>query len=98
MIRTTSIPLSTTPTAIITTATTWANTRDAGASDPVPLQVFNVSTAADVHVTGSSASTVGMIIPPRTAQQFSLWATEQVWGVTTAGSTGTVIVMAGRQQ
>lgn len=51
-------------TAILSSATTWANTKGASLYDPVVLTLKNHSTATNAAINASSASTVGLLVGP----------------------------------
>lgn len=98
--QTTVIELSTTPTAIISTATTWANLRGATLYDPVPLLIVNESTVLPVRIGGNAAAsgTTGAGVPLGISGgtvNYTLLADGALFGWTTA-STGRVTVQAGR--
>lgn len=93
---TTSIDLSTTPVALISTATTWANTKGASVSDKTAFSIFNNS-GIPIRISGS-ASTAATGFPVGSSATFNtdLMQADTIFAFTTA-STGNVIVIAGRQ-
>lgn len=95
---TTSIDISTTPAAVISTGTTWAHLRGASLNDPVPFTLFNDSVIR-IHVGGSSAITSAQASMPVLSSGYlnaGLIASEPLFAVT-SGSTATIRVSAGRQ-
>lgn len=98
MFATTVIQLSTAPTALISTATTWANTFGASNFDTVPFALHNPSTAQRILWGGAAVSTDGSGFPlgPGLTQSFDLLKSDAIFGMTTA-STVTVNVVSGRQ-
>lgn len=97
-ILTTSIAISTTPAALISTATTWANLRGASLYDPVPFSVFNDG-AARIYLAGSTATTATVGFPLLSSGTFtaSLLRSDAVFAFTSAAAASTAVVMAGRQ-
>lgn len=97
-IFTTSITVTTTPTVIFSTATTWASLRGASITDPTPFSVFNDG-AARVYLSGTNQTTASLGFPLLSSGTWSasLLKSDAVSVVTSAGASSTVHVMAGRQ-
>lgn len=99
--ETTFIELSTTPTAIISTGTTWAHIKGASLYDPTPVVIVNESTVLPVRIGGANAvSSASAGLPLAMfggTLQYNVLADGALFGWTTA-STGRVTVQAGRQR
>lgn len=96
--NTTALDISTAPTQIISTGTTWADLSGASLYDPISFSAFNDS-AVRVWVSGTSSITtasVGMPILSSGYMNATLLASDAFWALTT-GSTATLRVSAGRQ-
>lgn len=96
--HTTSINLTTSPTLLFSGATTWGNSAGASNYDTVPLSIFNASTI-QIRIVGTSAAAAvatGYPIPASASMTADMLRSDAVWAATTA-STGTVLVIAGRQ-
>lgn len=92
-INTTEINLTTTPAAVISTATTWASVggaRDYGSAQN--LSVFNATTAQTIYISGSS-STAATGFPVLSSGYYfaNLNPGDKLWAFTTA-STGRIVV------
>lgn len=97
-IVTTSLVATTTPQALISTATTWAHLRGASLTDRVPFSAFNDGTIR-VRIGGSGLTTVaGAGFPLLSSATFvaDLAGDEAVFVVTSA-STANIHLIAGRQ-
>lgn len=94
----TSIDFTTVVTPILTSATTWANTKGASVNDPVYLAAFNQSAVA-VRVTNNSAATsASAAIPILSSGYLSRGFTRKsigLYGFTT-NSTATLLVESDR--
>lgn len=97
-IFTTSVTVTTTPQALISSATTWADIRGAHNYDPVPFSVFNDGVAR-IWLGGSGQTTASLGFPLLSSGTFtaSLVRSEAVFAVTSAGAVSTAFLMAGRQ-
>jgi hypothetical protein len=98
-LATTSIQLSTTPTAILTTGTTAFNLVGGHIQDPVPIAIANMSTVLAVYIGGSSSiTTASGAFPIGTTGvlSMSLHRSDPVWGLT-SNSTAEIRVIVGRQ-
>src|SRR3990167_9214247 len=97
-IVTTVFNATTTPQALISTATTWAHTNNASVGDPVPFSAFNDSIIR-VRIGGAGLSTVaGAGFPLLSSATFTADLTpDEALFVVTSASTATIHVIAGRQ-
>lgn len=88
-------------TAVITTGTTWASLKGASITDPTPVSIFNDGSVR-VYLTGSSATTGTSVsgFPLLSSGTFtaSLLQSDPIFALTSAGTTSTIRVMAGRQR
>lgn len=98
MFRTTALGLSTTPIAVISSNTTWADTKGGHHQDPVPFSMHNPSTAQSIRWGGATVSTDGTGFPlsPGQTLSFGLLKSDPIFAMTTAGEL-TLNVVAGRQ-
>lgn len=98
--NTTAVVATSTPVAVISTATTWAHIRNCSLTDPVPLVLSNQSTAGlAVYLTGDSAATsakLGLPLGVGDPISFNLVDRSPLFAYTTA-STAAVHLLAGRQ-
>ena len=98
MFSSTQIALSSVPAIIISSATTWANTRGASASGPINLHVFNLSTAVSVFLGSSSTAAAGFPLGATAANRFTIVRQgDALFGMTSAGATATIGVLADGQ-
>lgn len=94
----TTIDFTSVVTPILTSATTWANTKGASVGDPIYFAAFNQS-AINVRVTGNSAATsASAALPVLSSAYLNRTFTRKsigLYGFTTA-STATLIVETDR--
>lgn len=97
-LNTTNLNVSTTPTAILTSATTWATNRNCGLYDPISFGMVN--NGVTVVRIGGSAVTSATGFPITTGGGAFTWDVkspgEVIFAVTSA-STSNIDVMADRQ-
>jgi hypothetical protein len=99
-ITTTNLNVTTTPTALISTATTWANSKGASPYDPISFALTN-SGATIVRVGGAGLSTVAGAGVPVTTNggtfSYDVKSPGEVLFIVTSASTSNVDLMADRQ-
>lgn len=96
--RTTSAGVPTAGTVlIISEESTWANLKGAHIQDPVPLVILNAGTVA-CRISGTSSTASGYPLPVAKEMVFNLPTQgDDLFAWTTAATTGTLEMFAGRQ-
>lgn len=99
-IFTTSLSMTSVPAEIISTGTTWASLRGASITNPIPVSIFN-DAAGRVYLGGTGLTTATSVqgFPLLSSGTFTghLLKPDAIFGVTSAGVTATLRVMAGMQ-